>query len=101
MIKVSFKSGGVIMSPELQQLVQNIDQLPPIDRWEILEHLMRQFKQSLEMNVSESITTSSQTNLFKHSYQDILLTTQGSWGNQSPDEIDNQLAQQRQLDWGE
>jgi flagellar motor switch protein FliG len=38
------------MSPELQQVVQNIDQLPPIDRWEILEHLMRQFKQCLRVN---------------------------------------------------
>lgn len=89
------------MSPQLQKIVQNIDQLPPIDRWEILEHLMEQFKQSLEMNVSESITTSIPTNLLKLSSQDILLRTQGSWGNQTSDEIDHQLAQQRHLDWGE
>jgi predicted nucleotidyltransferase len=28
-----------MMSPQLQQIVQSIDQLSPSDRWEILEHL--------------------------------------------------------------
>lgn len=89
------------MSPELQQIVQNINQFSPIDRWEILEHLMGQFKKSLGINVSESTMTTISTSLVKLSSEEILLMTQGSWGNQTSDEIDNQLAQQRQLDWGE
>ena len=89
------------MSPELQQIVQNINQLSPIDRWEILEHLMGQFKKSLGINVSESTMTPIPPNFSKLSSEDILLMTQGSWGNQTTDEIDNQLAQQRQFDWGE
>ena len=89
------------MSPQLQQIVQNIDQLPLLDRWEIPEHLMGQFKRSLGMNVSESTMTFVPSNLLRLSSEDILLTTQGSWGNQTFDEIDNQLDQQRQLDWGE
>ena len=89
------------MSPQLQQIVQNINQLSPIDRWEILEHLMGQFKKSLGINVSGSTMASISTSLVKLSPEDILLMTQGSWGNQTTDEIDHQLAQQRQFDWGE
>jgi predicted DNA-binding antitoxin AbrB/MazE fold protein len=37
----------------------------------------------------------------KRSPQEIFTSTQGSWSHQAPDEIDAQLASQRQLDWGE
>jgi hypothetical protein len=37
----------------------------------------------------------------KQSAEAILAATRGSWGNQSIDEIDAELARQRQFDWGE
>jgi len=67
MVKLSFKYGRVTMSPQLRQIVQNIDQLPPIDRWEILERLMGQFKQSSGMNISEANVENHSSILHIHS----------------------------------
>ena len=81
------------MTPQLQQIYQNLDQLTAIERWQIVEHLIGQFKHSISMADPETTANLS--------VQDILVTTQGSWGHHSLDEIDAQLASQRQLDWGE
>jgi hypothetical protein len=35
------------------------------------------------------------------SVQEILASTRGSWGQKTMEEVDRQLADQRQLDWGE
>jgi hypothetical protein len=35
------------------------------------------------------------------SVQEILASTRGSWGQKTMEEVDQQLADQRQLDWGE
>ena len=59
---------------------------------------MGQFKKSLGINVSDLTMARIPTDLFKLLPEEILLMTQGSWGNQTSDEIDNQLAQQRQVD---
>jgi hypothetical protein len=86
--------GAVTMSPQLQQIYQNLGEITAIERWQILEHLIGQFKCA----VGE--TSGVMANI-KPSAQDILATTQGGWGKRSLDEIDAQMAYQRQLDWGE
>ena len=82
------------MTPQLQQVVQDLDKLTHADRWQILEHLLGQFKPTSEIR-SPSI------NLAPLSVQEILVSTRGSWGQKTVEEIDRQLADQRQLDWGE
>jgi hypothetical protein len=86
---------AVIMTPQLEQIYQDLSLITPIERWQILEHLIGQFKNVLNTDKVAPITTP------KQSAQEILAATRGSWGNQSIDEIDAQLAQQRQFDWGE
>jgi hypothetical protein len=65
-----------------------MSQITPIERWQILEHLISQFRNILGTDPERSV-------------EEILAMTRGSWGNQSLDEIDAQLAQQRKFDWGE
>ena len=83
------------MTPQLQQVVQDLDQLTHADRWKILEHLIGQLK-----SASDIITQSSTPRPIL-SAQEILASTRGSWGQKTLDEIDRRLADQRQLDWGE
>ncbi len=45
--------------------------------------------------------TQPSINLSTLSAQEILTSTRGSWGQKTMEEIDRQLADQRQLDWGE
>jgi hypothetical protein len=87
---------GVVthMSPQLQQIYQGLGEITAIERWQILEHLIGQFKSALGENGIVATNT-------KPSAQEILAATRGSWGQRSLDEIDAQVVQQRQLDWGE
>jgi hypothetical protein len=82
------------MTPQLQQVVQDLDQLTHADRWQVLEHLLGQFKPVSDL-------TNPATNLSTLSVQEILASTRGSWGQKTVEEIDRQLSDQRQLDWGE
>ena len=63
------------MTPQLQQVVQDLDQLTHADRWKILEYLIGQLK-----SASDTITQSS-TNRSTLSSQEILASTRGSWGH--------------------
>jgi hypothetical protein len=81
----------VTMTPQLQRVFQDLKQLNHTDRWQILEYLLGQFKPTVEISHSSNTL----------SVQEILASTRGSWGETSLDEIDRQLADQRQLDWGE
>lgn len=83
------------MTPQLQKVVQDLDQLTHADRWKILEHLIGQLKSASD------IITQSSTHRSTLSSQEILASTRGSWGQRTLDEIDRQLADQRQLDWRE
>jgi len=79
------------MTPQLQQVLQDLEKLNHTDRWQIFEYLLGQFKPTFEISNSSNTL----------SVQEILASTRGSWGKASLDEIDRQLARQRQLDWGE
>jgi hypothetical protein len=72
-----------------------MSQITPIERWQILEHLISQFRNILGTDPVAPVSTP------ERSVEEILAMTRGSWGNQSLDEIDAQLAQQRKFDWGE
>jgi hypothetical protein len=83
------------MTPQLEQIYQDLSQITPIERWQILEHLVSQFRNVLGADPVAPVTTP------KQSAEAVLAATRGSWGNQSIDEIDAELARQRQFDWGE
>jgi hypothetical protein len=90
-------SGAVIMTPELEQIYQDLSHLSPIEHWQVMEYLIGQLKRSA-IPQETSATVIPQPHL---SAQEVFAATQGSWGSRSMDEIDAALAQQRRFDWGE
>jgi hypothetical protein len=87
------------MTPQLEQIYRDLDAITPIERWQVVEHLITQLKGSV---VSQATTSSATLLPQPHlSAQEVFMATQGSWGNRSLDEIDAQLAEQRRFDWGE
>lgn len=91
--------GDSAMTPQLQQIFHNLNQLTQSERWQVFDYLVNQFKNSLtRFDVLERPVSQQPP---KHSPQEIFASTQGSWSHQTCDEIDAQLASQRQLDWGE
>ena len=87
------------MTPQLQQIFHNLNQLSQSERWQVFDYLINQLKNSLtRSHVSDR---SASQHPIKQSPQEIFVSTQGSWSHQTCDEIDAQLASQRQLDWGE
>ncbi len=84
------------MTPQLEQIYRDLSAITPIERWQVVEHLIAQLKGS---DVEATVPTAlPQPHL---SAQAVFDATRGSWGHQSLDEIDAQLAAQRQFDWGE
>jgi hypothetical protein len=85
------------MTLRLEQIFQELNQLTPRERWQVIEFLMSQFKSTVVgSSVPESLKSQE-----KPSAQTIFAATRGSWGDKSLEEIDQQLTQQRQQDWGE
>jgi hypothetical protein len=85
------------MTPQLEQIYQDLSHLSPIEHWQVMEYLIGQLKGSA-MPQELSATAMPQPHL---SAQEVFAATQGSWGNRSMDEIDAALEQQRRFDWGE
>jgi hypothetical protein len=77
------------MTPQLQKIYQDLNQITPIERWQVVEHLLAELK-----SPTVAPTAIPQPHL---SAQEIFTATRGSWGNRSLDEIDAELAHQRQL----
>jgi hypothetical protein len=82
------------MSPQLDQIFQDLSQLTLPERWQVVEYLIGQFKDNIV--VSPQVSDNAQI-----SAQEIFTVTQGKWGDRTIAEIDGQLASQRQFDWGE
>lgn len=82
------------MSALLQQVLNEIDQLTPEEKWQVMSHVMHQLQ---PVNVAKPQHENDRV----ARAEKILRETEGSWGNLSLDEIDAQLAHQRQFDWGE
>ena len=91
--------GDSAMTPQLQQIFHNLNQLTQSERWQVFDYLVNQLKNSLtRFDVFDRPSSQQPPKL---SPQEIFASTQGSWSHQTRDEIDAQLASQRQLDWGE
>jgi hypothetical protein len=87
------------MTPQLQQILHSLNQLTQSERWQVFDYLVNQLKNSLTCFDVRDRHAPQQP--LKPSPQEIFASTQGSWSHQTRDEIDAQLASQRQLDWGE
>lgn len=85
------------MTPQLQQIYQDLSRLSPHEHWQVMEYLIGQLK-GATLPQESSATAIPQSHL---SAQEVFAVTKGSWGSRSMDEIDAELAQQRQFDWGE
>lgn len=90
-------SGAVIMTPQLQKIYQDLSHLSPMEHWQVMEYLLGQLK-GATLPQEPSATALPQPHL---SAQEVFAATKGSWGSRSLDEIDAELARQRQFDWGE
>ncbi|MCY7391019.1 MAG: hypothetical protein LH647_05795 [Leptolyngbyaceae cyanobacterium CAN_BIN12] len=84
------------MSPLLQRVLTELNQLAPEEQWQVMEHLMRHLQEGAVVIAKPQYENDRLARVEK-----ILQETEGSWGNLSLDEIDAQLAHQRQFDWGE
>jgi hypothetical protein len=87
------------MTPQLQQIFHSLNELTLPERWQVVEYLINQLR-SVIVNIDIPDRVAPLAPL-PTSPQAIFAATQGSWNHQTLDEIDNQLAVQRQLDWGE
>jgi hypothetical protein len=81
------------MSTQLQQVLDGLGRLTFDERWQVVEYLMRQLKDSFIRPLDPPRP--------QPTAQEILLSTCGSWGSKTIDEIDAHLEQQRSIDWGE
>lgn len=87
------------MTPQLQQIFHSLNELTQAERWQVFDYLVNQLKSALtRFDVRDRLASQQPP---KRSPQEIFASTQGSWSHQTCDEIDAQLASQRQLDWGE
>jgi hypothetical protein len=87
------------MTPQLQQIFHSLNVLTQSERWQVFDYLANQFKNTLTRFDGHDRPALQQPQT--RSPQEIFASTQGSWSHQTLDEIDAQLASQRQLDWGE
>jgi hypothetical protein len=86
------------MTQQLQQIYQDLNGISAIECLQVMEHLIARLKGAAPTGETSSPVAMPQPEL---SAQEVFAVTQGSWGSSSLDEIDAQLDQQRQFDWGE
>ncbi len=87
------------MTPQLHQIFHSLNELTQSERWQVFDYLVNQLKDSLTR--FDVLDRPAPQQPLKRLPQEIFASTQGSWSHQNRDEIDAQLASQRQLDWGE
>lgn len=87
------------MTPQLQQILYSLNELTQSERWQVFDYLVNQLKNALTRFDVRDCPAPQQP--LKTSPQEIFASTQGSWSHQTRDEIDAQIASQRQLNWGE
>lgn len=85
------------MSPVLQRLMSDLRLLSLEEQWKLLSYLVNQ----LRTGVMEVDQMQSETPLDKNAaaIDAILQATQSCWGNTGIEELDADLARQRQFDW--
>ncbi len=87
------------MSPTLQRMMSELKQLTLEEQWKLLGYLMNQLQAKFPL-VTE-LQSEVQLSVGSVDIDALLAETSGSWGNLSIEEIDTELIQQRQIDWGE
>ncbi|MBW4513695.1 MAG: hypothetical protein KME11_00545 [Timaviella obliquedivisa GSE-PSE-MK23-08B] len=87
------------MNALLQQVLNNIDQLTPEEQWQVMSHVMDQLKP--EATQPENHSAPQTLTEARERARKVLISTRGSWGSRTPDEIDAELDRQRREDWGE
>jgi hypothetical protein len=86
------------MSPVLQRMMSDLRLLSLKEQWQLLSHLVSQLRSEVAEVDQKQFETLPGKNTAD--VDAILRATQGCWGNVSIEEIDANLNQQRQLDWG-
>ncbi len=97
------------MSPLLQQVLSELDQLTPEEQWQVMGHLMSQLQEGAVVTAKPDAPVAHQvSDLESQAWAErrtrakqVLEATCGAWGNKTLDEIDAELDRQRQEDWGE
>lgn len=82
------------MSSTVQKVMNDLSQLTPEEKWQVMRLLMDQLQSSVRL-VKTADTTDNLD------IPSLIAETRGIWGHKSLDEIDAMLNRQRRTDWGE
>lgn len=92
------------MSPKTQRIIDDLQTLTFEERQELLLYLKAQpelrWVEQIRLGENYSVTSENLESVESEA-EYILAATKGSWGRQSLDDIDAELARQRFEDWGE
>ncbi len=87
------------MRPTLKRLLNDFKELTLEEQWQLVTQAM-DYIQRRTTGLENGAT--GRTSLErKVKAREVLLSTQGSWGSKTLDEIDAEIDRQRQEDWGE
>ena len=93
------------MSSTLQRLINDLDQLTLNELWQLMGQIMSYIQRRTHVLKLQDLEAQSTTHDSAEQRQviarKVLMSTQGSWGSKTLDEIDAELDRQRQNDWGE
>lgn len=93
------------MSSTLQRLINELDQLTLNELWQLMSQIMSYIQRRTNVlklqdaEVQSTIDVSAEQR--KVSAKEVLMSTRGSWGSRTLEEIDAELDLQRQDDWGD
>ena len=86
------------MSPTLQRVMSELNQLTLEEQWKLLGYLMNQLQSSVRLVARPK---SEQSAVGATDIEALIEETSGIWGRRSIEEIDAELNRQRRIDWGE
>lgn len=91
------------MSSTLERLINDLDQLTLNELWQLMSQVMTDIQRRSNVlklqDVEVQSTSHASAEQRKVSARDVLMSTRGSWGSRTLDEIDAELDRQRQNDW--
>lgn len=86
------------MRPTLKRLLNDFKELTLEEQWQLVTQAMDYIQRrttGLENGATDRTSLER-----KVKAREVLLSTQGSWGSKTLDEIDAEIDRQRQEDWG-
>lgn len=87
------------MGSNLQRVMGELTQLTLAEQWKLLGYLMTQLQSRVDWTIELQPEGGSMVG--SAGIDALIEETRGSWGHQSIEAIDAELAQQRQISWGE